>query len=277
MLYKGSLMITQLINERAVSLGANATDKSDILRQAAVLLAGIQDKGGPNADDIYRLLSDREGLGSTGIGGGLAIPHATIDGSGDFKLALLTVPAGVAYDSLDGKPVTTIFAMLGPAERRSTHVRILASLSRMMKNPDFVGKLLAASSYSEAVDLFRNAEEPEATAAKTVEKSLLTAVIQNDEYLEPLLEILTGISESEIIVLEGHGAGRYLHALPLFSMFWTDESRKTESKVVTAVIDRHTGNEAIRQISAGVVDPSRDSGLMITIQDLSLVTGSLEL
>ncbi len=269
-------MITQLIDERAVSLGVGAGNKNEILKQAAELLAGIQDDG-PGQDEVFRLLSDREALGSTGIGGGIAIPHATVEGSGEFKLALLTVPGGVDFDSLDGKPVTVIFAMLGPAERRSTHVRILASLSRLMKDSNFVGSLVGASSVGAVIDLFRNAEEPEAPAMKTVEKCLLLAIVQKDEYLEPLLEILTGISQSEITVIEGHGAGRYLHALPLFSMFWTDESRITESKVVMAVIDRHTGNETIRQISTGVADPSRESGLMIAIQDLSLVTGTLEL
>ena len=137
--------------------------------------------------------------------------------------------------------------------------------------------IVSASSFRDILELFRGAEEPDSPVVKTVPKSLLLAVVQKDEFLEPLLEILTGISHSETIIMEGHGAGRYLHALPLFSMFWTDESRKTESKVVMAVIDRHAGNETIRQISAGVVDPSRESGLMVAIQDLSLVTGSLEL
>lgn len=270
-------MITQLFDKRAVKLGVNAGTKDEVIRLAAEMLAGIQDKGGPGKDEIYSLLNERESLGSTGIGESLAIPHATVDGSGEFKLALISIPKGVDFDSFDSKPVKVVFAMLGPAERRSTHVRILAALSRMMKDPGFVGKLVNATSPEDVLELFRNAEEPETPAARTVEKSMLMAVVQKDEYLEPLLEILTAVSQSETIVMEGHGAGRYLHSLPLFSMFWTDDSRKTESKVVMAVIDRHAGNETIRQISTGVADPSRDSGLMITIQDLSLVTGNLEL
>lgn len=270
-------MITQLLDKRAVKLGVSSGDKDEVIRLAAEMLADIQDKGGPGKDEIYRLLSERESLGSTGIGGALAIPHATVEGSGDFKLALITIPGGVNFDSFDGKPVRVIFAMLGPAEKRSTHVRILAALSRMMKDSGFVEKLVNASSTEDVIELFQNAEEPETPAVKTVEKSMLMAVVQKDEYLEPLLEILTAVSQSETIVMEGHGAGRYLHALPLFSMFWTDDGRKTDSKIVMAVIDRHAGNETIRQISAGVADPSRESGLMVTIQDLSLVTGNLEI
>ena len=66
-------MITQLIDERAVSLGVAAGNKNEILKQAAELLAGIQDDG-PGHDEVFRLLSDREALGSTGIGGGLPFP-----------------------------------------------------------------------------------------------------------------------------------------------------------------------------------------------------------
>lgn len=270
-------MINQLIDERALRLDAAAGSKDEVINLASELLAGIQEKGGPGKKEIYRLLTDREALGSTGIGDGIAIPHATVEGSGEFKLAIITIPGTVDFDSLDGKPVSVVFAMLGPAEQRSNHVRILASLSRLMKIPGFLGDIVKTTSVKDFRDLFQAAEDPDTPDVKTVAKSLLLAVVQRDEYLEPLLEILTGISQSETIVMEGHGAGRYLHALPLFSMFWTDESQKTESKVVIAVIDRHAGNETIRQISTGIADPSRESGLMVAIQDLSLVSGSLEI
>jgi len=270
-------MIGTMIQERAMALNIAADGKDAVLHRAAELLADGFPGDGPPRDTVYRLLADREKLGSTGIGGGIAIPHATTDDLDDFRMALLTLPGGVDFGSLDGRPVMVVFAMIGPESRRSDHVRILAALSRLVKQEGFTESLAGASDPQDAIRLVRTTEEPDAPASATVAKSLLWAVVQNESYLEPLLEVLTGISDSEVVVVEGHGPGRYLHALPLFAMFWADESRKTESKVIIAVIDRHVGNETIRRISSDVVDPSRDSGLMVAIQDLSLVTGSLDI
>lgn len=268
-------MIYELIKNGAVAPAGKIANKDAALRQAAELLAGKA--SGLNSEEIYKSLSEREALGSTGIGDSIAIPHATGDKLDEFRMVLITIPGGVDFDAIDGKPVKVIFAMLGPASRRSEHVRILAALSRLSKKDDFVNRLAAVSSAEDVLTLLRKLEGDEAAEIQTVEKSLLIAMVQEENYLEPLLEVLASVSFGGISVLDGYGAGRYLHTMPLFSMFWTDENRKDDVKVVLAVIDRHLGNDVIRRISATVADPGKDSGLMIALQQLSLVSGSLDL
>ena len=268
-------MIRKLLKEESVRLGARPKSAEDVLRLAAELLS--TDRSDVNADEIFRLLNERERLGSTGIGGGIAIPHASPSGAARISMALITIPDGVDFNSIDGKPVRAVFAMTAPADQRSAHVRNLAELSRLVKDPGFMDRLGSATAFSELTELFRSDDDGDEKSVPMAPRSLLLAVVQKDEYLEPLLEVLAGISDTESLVLDGHGAGRYLQALPLFSMFWTDEAQRTDVKVVMAVINRHAGNEAIRRITSTVADPASEEGLLVAIQDLSLVSGSLEL
>ncbi len=266
-------MIADLLHKERISLGAELENKDAALRLAATLLAADPEVSGVAEEDIYRLLVERESLGSTGIGEEIAIPHATLPGVSQISLALITIPKGVNFESLDGKPVRVIFAMIAPVNQRSAHVRNLADLSRLAKDPAFVDSLVATKAYSELSQLLgENADD--APTVKTVDRSLLFAIVRKIEYLEPLLEVLAGMTESEAVVMEGHGSARYLQTLPLFSMFWTDESSNTDAKVVMAVIDRHAGNETLRRITAGVADPAREEGLLVALQDLSLVSGN---
>lgn len=229
------------------------------------------------ADKIFDLLTTRESQGSTEIGEDIAIPHATEDRLEDFHFAVITIPDGVDFDSIDGKPVQVVFAMIGPSAKRSNHVRILAALLRLSKKKGFIKSQISASKAQNVMAFFLDAEEPEAPESQIIEKSPVFAFVQEASYLEPLLEVLASVSDVGITILEGHGAGRSLQVMPLFSVFWTDEDRKEDIKLVLAVVHRHTGNDIIRRISSTVVDPTKDSGLLVALQDLSLVSGSLEL
>ncbi len=270
-------MIAKLLNESRTLLGAAPKDKDGVLRLAADLLAADQGDVGIAPDDIYKLLAEREELGSTGIGGGIAIPHATLPGASEITIALITIPDGVDFESLDKKPVKAVFAMTAPQDQRSAHVRNLAELSRLAKDSNFLPALVAASKFAHVRKVLSLDETGKAEEVKTKAKTMLLAFVQKHDYLEPLLEVLAGFSESESVVLEANGAGRYLRSMPLFSMFWTEEDRKAETKVVMTIIDRHASNEALRRITANVGDPAREQGLVVALQELSLVTGGLEL
>ncbi len=270
-------MITPLIKETRTRLGAHPKDKDDVLKMAASLLAADQGAVGIPEEEILKLLVKREELGSTGIGEGIAIPHATIPGASEITIALITIPEGINFNSIDRKPVRAVFAMCAPPDKRADHVRNLAELSRLVKNPGFLKALTGASSFEEvlrALGADGPAEEPQ---IQTTRKSLLWAVVQKPEFLEPLLEVLTGMTSAEAVVFDAHGSGRYLQALPLFASFWSGEERRTAAKVVMAVINRHDGNEIVRRISSSITDPAREEGLLLALQELSLVTGNLEL
>lgn len=105
-----------------------------------------------DVDELYHHLLNREKLGTTGIGGGIAIPHCRFNTHGETYCACLTLSTPVDFDAVDSAPVDIIFAMLVPENAESSHLELLASLAEMLQKPDVVKRLRAAETDQELYD-----------------------------------------------------------------------------------------------------------------------------
>lgn len=105
-------------------------------------------QGGLKLDSslAIEVLQQRENLGSTGIGDGVAIPHGKISALDELVVAFGRSKEGIAYDSLDGKPVHIFFLLLAPENSAGQHLKVLAKISKMLKTANFRKKLLEAKS-----------------------------------------------------------------------------------------------------------------------------------
>jgi PTS system nitrogen regulatory IIA component len=140
--------VTEILSPERVSVASPAEGpvrtKSEAIRRLSVLLAF---GGGPLvAEDIERVLAEREGLQSTGVGGGVAIPHGSLEGLDHVVGAVLLCPAPVDFDAIDAAPVTIFFAVIGPKRSASEHLKTLARVSRLLRNDTFRDRLLSATS-----------------------------------------------------------------------------------------------------------------------------------
>lgn len=101
---------------------------------------------GGHADDLLGALLDRERIGTTGIGQGVAIPHIKIAGADRMYGVLVRLETPVDYDAIDGQPVDIIFMLLAPAESKTTqHLKMLAQISRFLKDAKTCDAIRAAS------------------------------------------------------------------------------------------------------------------------------------
>ncbi|MCX5849194.1 MAG: PTS sugar transporter subunit IIA [Deltaproteobacteria bacterium] len=105
-----------------------------------------------NSSSIIEVLQQRENLGSTGIGDGVAIPHGKISELDDLVVAFGRSVQGISYDSMDGKPVHLFFLLLAPENSAGQHLKVLAKISKMLKAANFRKNLLKAKSQA---DLYR--------------------------------------------------------------------------------------------------------------------------
>jgi PTS system nitrogen regulatory IIA component len=117
-------------------------DKPGALQQLAELLA--QDVP-VDAGRLATLLAERERLQSTGIGDGVAIPHTSLEEAARQTAALLLVPEGVPFDSVDGDPVRIIFGVVGPRRMAGEHLKTLARVSRLLRSQETRRALLGLS------------------------------------------------------------------------------------------------------------------------------------
>jgi PTS system nitrogen regulatory IIA component len=121
--------------------GLRAADKGALLAELARLAAPA---AGAAPAELLRLLAAREALGSTGTGGGIAVPHARVPGLATpvSLLALLARP--VAFDAIDGRPVDLVFLLLSPVQDHGRHLALLAAASRRLRDGQVVAWLRTA-------------------------------------------------------------------------------------------------------------------------------------
>lgn len=151
------MQIESLLTHKRTLCHVNCSSKKRSLEILASLIAEGSDN--INADELFQQLVARERLGSTGIGGGIAIPHCRFKTSGATLGALMTLAKPIDFDAVDSQPVDIIFAMLVPENAETEHLQTLAMLAEHLQDSRFVQALRRAETSD---DLFRAAIEASA-------------------------------------------------------------------------------------------------------------------
>lgn len=145
------------IREELINLDLLSERKEDAIRELAHLIENVG--GMVNFERFLEDVFERERLGTTGIGDGIAIPHARTDAVDQLVIALGRSARGVEFESLDGKKVKLLFLMGTPSGSVSHYLKILAQLTRLLKEGAFRDKLLEARDKEIVVSLFREIED----------------------------------------------------------------------------------------------------------------------
>jgi PTS system nitrogen regulatory IIA component len=148
--------IGRLLCPQRVTLHLTPAGKDDLLGQLSALLTSDQ----PDIDRqaALRSLLEREHLGNTGIGQGIALPHGRLQGLSRSIGAFATLAHGMDYHAIDRKPVTMAFALLVPDNAAEEHLLILSRLAGIFRNPETRQQLLAAQTKEEICRCFARPE-----------------------------------------------------------------------------------------------------------------------
>ena len=137
------MKITDYLTSELVIAEITETGKEEALKRLAAGVGGVFSE--LSQEKILTVLRDREALGSTGIGNGVAIPHGKMAELEKIIVLFARSRKGVEFASVDGQPAHLFFLLLAPENSAGTHLKILAQISRMLKNREFCDKLLNAS------------------------------------------------------------------------------------------------------------------------------------
>lgn len=132
---------SDLIVAEAVKAGVVAANKKQMFH----ILGEVAAKAyGCNADEVVERLTERERLGSTGFGAGVAIPHAKLDQLDQVRGAVLLLAEPIAFEAVDDMPVDIVFMLLSPTDSGAEHLKTLARVSRYLRNEGQVKRLRGA-------------------------------------------------------------------------------------------------------------------------------------
>jgi PTS system nitrogen regulatory IIA component len=149
-----------LLDRGAIAPRVSAASK----RQALSVIAEIAARQhGLKAPEVFDALVEREAAGSTGVGHGVAIPHARLAGLTKLRAVFVRLEQPVEFDAVDGQPVDLLFALFGPKEGGSEHLRALARASRLLRGAEMREQLRKAST-PDALRALLVAEAPRSAA-----------------------------------------------------------------------------------------------------------------
>lgn len=178
------MKITDLLKPQSILLNAAPVTKAD----AIYILGDLMDKSGNLSDkaEYLQAVFAREESGSTGLGDGIATPHAKSTGVKEAGLAAMVVPNGVDFDALDGQPSRLFFMIAAPEDAADTHIEVLSKLATMVIDPDFKNALIQATTVDRFLELISAKEE--GNFDPSVEGYIKTADAQNAASITEAIE-----------------------------------------------------------------------------------------
>jgi nitrogen PTS system EIIA component len=147
------MKIVDFVGPELIVPQLQAHEKSAVIRELADHLAAhVSGAQKIDREVLAKVLLERERLASTAIGEGVAIPHGKLDAVGKLVACVGRAPEGVDFDSMDGRPTHLFFVLVAPENSTGVHLKALARISRLFKDPEFRTRLMQAK---DAQEIFR--------------------------------------------------------------------------------------------------------------------------
>ena len=150
------MRILDYLCDNCIETDLDAASKEEVLKLLAEKAAEVRPE--LQAEDVLSVLKEREELGSTGIGGGVAIPHGKLRDLERLTIMLFRSRQGVPFEALDKRPVSIICLLLAPDDAAPVYLRILARVSRVLKDSATLERLMKAEGASEMKQIIGESE-----------------------------------------------------------------------------------------------------------------------
>ncbi len=256
-----------------------ARDKDEALRKIAAIAASSPLLGGTTEAELHEKLMEREAAVSTGIGGGIAIPHARLAQLDDLVVFVLVSPKGVPFEALDKRKVRLFFVVLSPEDKIAEQLKVLASISRIIAQGNLKTELLETSSPQVLHEvLCRASENGETKAAASGKRKLLYVILYYEEDLRGVLEFLIDQGIEGATIFDSKGMGAYVSSMPLFASFlgFMREDRNVSHTVMT-LIPAEEEQRFVAGIEAVTGALDKTQGAMIITLDVSFCKGTMNM
>ena len=150
------MKICDVLQRKAILPDLKAQNKKGILEE---MVAPVAEIAAVSQEDLVKVLMERERLGSTGIGGGVGIPHGKMKDLESLVLGFGLSRKGVDFESLDGQPTHIFFLLVTPENSTGLHLKLLARISRILKIDPFKDRLLNATDGDEIFEIIKEEDE----------------------------------------------------------------------------------------------------------------------
>ncbi len=269
-----------IVSESACAVKIPARTREQVLREIASRAAALPALKKAGRDEIFRRLLEREQQGSTGFGGGVAIPHARLPMADEFVLFIVTTAKPVEFQAMDRKKVQIFFVLLGPEQNVREHLQILAAISNVLAHGKIRKELLAAGDGSvlHEILLSRIQEQERLTPQEQEKMKLLFLVLYEERFFYDILEYFLQEGVDGATIIDSTGMGQYISNIPLFASFigFMNE-QKNHSRTIMATVPESQAESMVRGIERITGDLEKKQGAMVMLLDVAFCKGTMEM
>jgi len=276
---ESNMELFNFINKELCAANLVVQSKNEVLRELAKLIAGAGTITGVTAEQIEAGLYQREQLGTTGFGGGIAIPHCKLTGASDFAIAIAVVKKGVDFAAFDHKKVKLFIAIVGPEAQADTHVRLLAQISRLFKDEKIQRELIGSGT---DLALYENFSRHlrvghHASAPVGERRRLVLLILRNPNLCDDIFELLLEREIRGATVIEAHGLRNVLSKVPLFMDFVNFlGEHKNYSQVILMTVVASELDDLVTGVEEITGDLNTHTGAMLIALDMLYYKGTME-
>jgi len=267
--------LLNLVKNECTTTGASIKSKTECLQKVAELAKKSPALKNISEAEIFEALQAREKLGSTGFENGIAIPHCRMEDMEEFVVGIITIPEGIDFDALDGEKSNLILFIIAPQSKTNEHVRLLSTISNILRIADARKEMLAATSPEALLESFLRFNRDEADGKKMGEQSLFHITITNEDLFQNILQVVTAMEPASLSIIEAKQASEYLAKMPIFAGFWNDREDVT-NKIIIAQIDKRLTNETIRRLEDATGKLDECTEVAVCVQDIFYSAGRLQ-
>jgi PTS system nitrogen regulatory IIA component len=242
--------LLDVLRAETVVLGQNLVSADQVLGRISELAAGSEALSGTPADQILAALKARESLGSTSLGGGVAVPHCRLEHAGGFVVGILTTRREVRFDSPDGRDVQTFAFVIGPRHDPSTHLELLSQLSRFFRKPANRKALQNASNPQDAVDIVRSFSGSAVAILPDIGTNLrmIHVFARSRDAFNDVMDVLASHEQHSAMIVDTVRSESYLASIPAFAGFVEAGGDDRFGKMVVTVVHEKVANQLLRRL-----------------------------
>ena len=255
-----------------------ASNKQDAMRIMADLLSKNSASGNVSVDSLLKGMLEREELGSTGMGNGVAIPHCRLEGMKSFALALSVCDKGIGWDSIDGRSVHIICAIAGPESGTEEHLRLLAGAARVLSNSKARYELInSKTDFAMRESFLYHLSPVTSTHSRKSRKKLLLMILQEEKAYNDVMELFLEMGVEGAVTINSDMMGPMLSNVPIFAGFMDVLGRsRPEPRLLLTLIPEEEVDNTVAAIEEITGDLENHRGACIIVLDTISVRGSLE-
>jgi PTS system nitrogen regulatory IIA component len=267
--------IIDLVNEGLCEVNIKVKSKEDLLFRMATLFA--EKYNHVSAEKIFNALMEREKLGSTGFGDGLAIPHTKLKNIHSFAVCIITLKKGVNFDSIDKKKVKIAIGILGPEaeEKQEEYLKLLARISKNIRDKNVLAEMLNAHSESVLKEVFIKStiSLDESKKPKTKNK-LLIINLKEKKYFDDIIHYLLEKEITNAVVTDSTGVESFLADSPLFSGFLNFLADRSGScKTIMVAVNEEDIPPLVKGIEDIMGNLDTHTGVQVMALDIGYIKG----